>query len=430
LAIIAVVLLASLVNVAVFFWSRTPVAPPPAVDTTGFDPVIAKAIAEAHAAAKAEPSSSKARGHLGMVLLAHDVRGPARGCFQVAAQLQPKEPRWWYFLGMAELADHPVSGASNLLRAVALFPSDAIVPRLRLADALIPAGDLDGAEREFRRAQQVQPSSGSAALGLAKIANSRGQASEALQFLTVAQKDPATRKAAHRLLVSVNQRLGRPEAAEQLNRAMADLPNDLPLDDPYLAEVEALEVGEKAWVDLADKLIQAGETQQAIQLLQKTLAHYPNSSRAMFFLGRAQLRLGDLAGAEAMLSRSVALAPASVEAQMQLGVVRLRQGRAWEATSCFRAAIAAKPNLAEGWFNLGLSLGTGPAERAEAIQAFREAIRIKPNLFDAYLALAVALRVDGKLSEAASHLTRALELGPEPALRKRLQEQLELTAAR
>ena len=56
--------------VALQFW-RVTAPPPPVVNTTGFDPVIAAAIAQARATALRSPRSAEARGRLGMVLLAH-----------------------------------------------------------------------------------------------------------------------------------------------------------------------------------------------------------------------------------------------------------------------------------------------------------------------------------------------------------------------
>jgi Tfp pilus assembly protein PilF len=225
------------------------------------------------------------------------------------------------------------------------------------------------------------------------------------------------------LLVTVNQRLGRTNQAEQFARALAGLPKDKPL-DPFVAEVEKLKTGEQAWLDLGDEWIKAGRVAEAAQLLEKAVQTYPKSDRAMFFLGRARLRLGDIAGAETILLRAVELAPGSIEAQMQLGVVRLSRGRAKAAQPCFRAALQAKPNLGEGWYNYGLSLGGEIDRRAEAIAAFREAIRLKPNLLEAYLGLAVVLRAQGQNEAAAMELRRALTLQPDEPLRLKLLEQL------
>jgi tetratricopeptide (TPR) repeat protein len=403
-------------------------APPPlpVVDTTGFDPVIAAVIAQAGDAVQKAPRSAEARGQMGMVLLAHEVRAAARDCFSQASSLAPREPRWQYFLGLAQLVDNPMAAVTNLDQAVRLFPETEFLPHLKLADALLSLGRLEEAEAHYRPVWQRDPNSARARLGLGKIASARDRFAEAADFLAGATQDPSTRKAAHRLLLTVNQRLGRTNQTEELSRALDALPPDQPVTDPFLAEVQRLKTGETAWLDLGDEWIKTGRIAEATQLLEKTVQTYPNSDRALFFLGRARLRLGDLAGAEAALTRAVALAPASVEAQMQLGVARLSRGRAREALPCFRAAIQAKPNLAAAWFNLGFCLGGEANHRAESIAAFREAIRLKPDLLEAYLGLAVVLRAQGQNQVAAQELRRALAFQPEESLRLKLLDQLKL----
>jgi len=361
-----------------------------------------------------------------MVLLAHEVRAEARECFAQASAFAPREPRWPYLLGLAQLVDNPMAATTNFDRAVRLFPESEFAPRLRLADTLLSLGRLEEAEAHYRRILQREPNSARAGLGLGKVANARGRDLEAANFLASATQDPSTRKAAHRLLLNVNQRLGRTNQLEQLARTLAELPDDKPLPDPYLAEIQRLKTGEAAWIDLGDEWIKTGRVAEAARLLEQTVQTYPNSDRAMVFLGRARARLGDAAGAEAVLMRAVGLAPGNIEAQMQLGVTRLSRGRAKEAQPCFRAAIRAKPNLGVAWFNLGLSLGGGINDRAESIAAFREAIRLKPELVEDYLGLAVVLRADGQKQAAASELRRALSLQPEEPLRRKLLDQLKL----
>ncbi len=395
------------------------------MNTAGYDPTIAAAIGEAREAVLKSPRSAEARGRMGMVLLAHEIRAEARDCFAQASSLASSNPRWPYFLGLAQLPDNPAAAATNFDRAIRLFSENASAPRLRHADTLLGLGRVEEAEAHYQRVRQREPNSAPAALGLGKVANARERPAEAAEFLAIATGDPSTRRAAHRLLINVNQRLGRTNEADRLALALATLPNDKP-SDPLLLEIEQLKTGEQAWIDLADEWIKTGRVPEAARLLEKTVKTYPKSDRALFFLGRALLRLGDIAGAETALSRSVQLAPGSVEAQMQLGVARLSRGRAQQAQPCFRAAIQAKPNLGEAWFNLGLTLG-GEANRTESIAAFREAIRLKPDLIEAYLGLAVTLRADGQNRAAAEQLHRALDLQPEEPLRSKLLAQLKLT---
>ena len=422
---LAILLSVAALVAAVQIWRSTAPPPPPVVDTAGFDPMIAAAIMQAREAVLHSPRSAGARGQMGMVLLAHEVRAEARMCFAQAITLAPREPRWPYFLGLAQLVDNPMAAATNLARAVRLFPESETAPRLRLADTFLGLGRIEEAAALYRHVRQREANSAPAALGLGKVAIAQDRAAEAVPFLEAATNAPATRKAAHRLLLNVQQRLGRTNQAEQAARILAELPNDQSWPDPFQAEIEQRKTGEKAWTDLGDEWIKAGRVAEAARLLEKTVQTYPKSDRALFFLGRARLRLGDPAGAETVLARAVQLAPDSVEAQMQLGVLRLSRGRATAAQPCFRAAIRAKPNLGEAWFNLGLSLGSG-INRAESITAFREAIRLKPGLIEAYLGLAVVLRADGQAPASALELHRALDLQPEESLRQKLLDQLKL----
>ncbi len=360
-----------------------------------------------------------------MLLLAHEVWAEARECFAQAMALAPREPRWPYFLGLAQLVDNPTAAVTNLQRAVRLLPEHESAPRLKLAETLLGLGRLEEAEVLYRHVREREPNSAATALGLGKVANARDQLSEAADFLTAATANTSTRKAAHRLLLNVNQRLGRSNEVKRIARALTDLASDEALPDPFLSEVEQLKTGEEASINRADQWIKDGQVAQAARLLEQTIQTYPHSDRAMFFLGRARLRLGDAAGAETILLRAAELAPDSVEAQLQLGVTLLSRGRPKEAQLCFRAAIKAKPNLGEAWFNLALSLGA-ENERAECVKAFREAIRLRPNLIEAYLGLAVVLRADGQRRAAAEELRRALELEPAEPLRRKLLSQLEL----
>lgn len=398
--------------------------PVPLVQTNGFDPVIASAIAEARAAAVKEPKSASARSRLGMVLLAHDVRAPASECFAQAAALDPKEARWPYLLALAELPEKTDAAVTNLGRALPLFPSAVTIPRLKLANTLLSAGRMPEAEALYREVLDREPGSSLARLGLGKLAASRGQFKEAADLLAAAKADPCTRKAAHRLLLTVSQRLGRTNEAAQLAEALAGMPNDLPLPDPYLAEVQEFKTGLDAWLDEADALLKAGQWNAAVERLDRIIRTYPKSDRALFFLGRARFRLNDLPGAEEALAKAAELAPGSVEALVQLGVVQLARGRPADAQRSFRRAIEAKPNLPEGWFNLGLALGS--ENRAESTAAFREAIRLRPTFAEAYLGLAVVLRADGKDAAATAELNHALELHPPEALKQKLLEQLKL----
>ncbi|MGE3310228.1 MAG: tetratricopeptide repeat protein [Limisphaerales bacterium] len=398
---------------------------PPIVDTTGFDPVISAAIVEARRSILAAPGSPETWGDLGMVLFAHELFNPALECLLQAETLAPQDPRWPYVAGLARSVEDPAGAVAQLRRAVDLIPTPTSAEpgaweatRVKLAEILFQLGSHAEARTLYQQVRTHRSDSGPAALGLGKIAAAVGQPDESVRLLEEAGRDPATRKAAYRLLLALHQRLDRAAEVERLTSRLNQLPDDLAWTDPFREKIDSLKTGENTWIDRADEWIQAGRVGDAAKLLEKTLGAYPDSDRARFFLGRARHRLGDLQGAESVLKQAISRSPGMLEAHMQLGVVCLARGRNAEARNAFQAALRTKPNLAEGWYNLGLSLGS--EDRAASISAFREAIRLKPNLVEAYLGLAVVLRAENHADEAAVVLNQALALNPRDPLRQRI----------
>jgi tetratricopeptide (TPR) repeat protein len=110
---------------------------------------------------------------MGMVLLAHDIRPQAAECFTRASALNKREPRWPYFLGLAQVADNPAAAAINFARAVRLFPERELAPRLALADTLLGLGHSTEAEKHYRAVLELEPGCARAKLGMGKLANSR-----------------------------------------------------------------------------------------------------------------------------------------------------------------------------------------------------------------------------------------------------------------
>src|SRR5262245_54107817 len=88
---------------------RSTAPPPPVVNTSGFDPVISAAIADARKRVLRSPRSADARGRMGMVLLAHQLHAESSQCFMQASSFAPDDPRWPYLLGMAQIRDNPLT---------------------------------------------------------------------------------------------------------------------------------------------------------------------------------------------------------------------------------------------------------------------------------------------------------------------------------
>jgi tetratricopeptide (TPR) repeat protein len=405
-----------------WYWRREPAPGPPAVDLAGVDPAVAAAVAAGREKVRQAPRSADAWGRLGMLLVAHDFRAAALACFAEAERLDPQEPRWPHYQGVALSLGDPGAAVPKLRRAADLCGDAPAASRLLLADVLLGLGRLDEATGQYRLLLERHPGNGWARLGLARVAAAQDRPQDSLAELDKAAADRYCRKAAHTLRAQVQQRLGNAAAAAAELRRAADLPEAPGWPDPFVEEVEALQIGEHAALKRAARLINQGRVAQGARLLRQTVREYPQSYGAWLMLGQGLLKGQDFAHAEEALRRAVRLAPAPVDAHYYLGVALLERGDNRAAADCFREAAKLKPDHALAYYQLGRCL-VRLEDRAAATGAFADAVRCKPDFADAHAELGELLLQDGRRAEAAEHLRQALALNPAlPKARQLLEE--------
>jgi tetratricopeptide (TPR) repeat protein len=360
-----------------WLWFASLPPTPPDPDLAGADPEAVAAIAAARAAALQSPRSAAAWGRLGMVLRAHDFGPDANRCFAVAERLDPRQPRWPYLHGLTLLLTDPEAGIPRLQRAVDLCGDRPLAPRLRLAETLLARGRLDEAERHLRQALQREPDNPRVHLGLARLALHREQPAVAAEHLAAVGDNPLSLKAARILRLEAERLAGRPVAAAAA-RAAAALPDDPPWPDPFVEEVEALQVGLQARLARADVLLRQGRAEEALAVLGETAARYPESARPRLALGQALIQTRHPEAAERELRRATELEPELVEAWFDLGVALSLQEKAGAAAECFRRTVRLKPDHGLAHYNLGQCLKV-LGDRAGAVQAFGAAVRARPD---------------------------------------------------
>jgi tetratricopeptide (TPR) repeat protein len=136
----------------------------------------ASAITEAYAAAERQPDDPALVGRLAMVLHARKEWEPAAATYRLAQTLAPRDDRWWHLAGLLETRRGRHEHALPLFeRAAALAPEDRAV-RLRVAEAKLETGDLQGGERLFAELARHPPTMAAAAYGLGRVANSGASA--------------------------------------------------------------------------------------------------------------------------------------------------------------------------------------------------------------------------------------------------------------
>jgi tetratricopeptide (TPR) repeat protein len=121
--------------------------------------------------------------------------------------------------------------------------------------------------------------------------------------------------------------------------------------------------------------VEAGEPDQAIVYLDRTIDLYPKHPSAWLEKGIALAATGDIEGAERMFRRCLELTPTYAVAHFNLALALRRQGRPNEAEPSLRKALLWDPEFAKAWAELGnLYLGLG--RRAEADEAYRRGIAL------------------------------------------------------
>ena len=119
-------------------------------------------------------------------------------------------------------------------------------------------------------------------------------------------------------------------------------------------------------------LVEAGQTDEAIELLRIGLQGQPGQLGWAMNLARLQLERRDLAGAWQTLDHSLPAAARNADYQGFTAHVLQRLGRNKEAVDCFHAAARLAPGEGRWWLGLGLSL-EADGRAAEAREAFARA---------------------------------------------------------
>ncbi|MFL5339631.1 MAG: tetratricopeptide repeat protein [Gemmataceae bacterium] len=418
--LVAGVLLTGAAGGSAVWWRQSrPVVP--AVLEEGLEPDVAAAFAAARRQVEREPKSAAAWGRYGMVLYAHGRLAECEPVFAAAQRLDPDDPRWPYFRGLAARVERPDDAVESLREALRCSPRNATV-RLRLAELLLELDRLDQAEPLFRELAFCHSASPRARLGLGQVLARRGRWREALDPLWAAADDPISRRAARTALAEAYFRLGRFDESEAERRQVAALPPDLPWPDPYVSEAGGLQAGPEQRIERASQLFERGARDDGVALIQELIRDHPESVQAHLTLGKMQLELGQAAPAEEALQQALALNRHSAEAHFLLAIARLSRGDNAGAEESLNRAVAEKPTYGLAHYHLGeCRLKRG--DRAGAAAAFRDALRSRPDLAAAQLALGELLLAEGKRAEALPHLQNALKLEPGNDRAKALLEQ-------
>jgi tetratricopeptide (TPR) repeat protein len=362
--------------------TATPQAAPPPLPRLAFDSFPAPTrdvLARAYKDAAARPNDAEAVGALARLLHAWEQWQAAHEAYARAQSLAPRTFAWHYLdaIVLQRLARH-TEAAAQLEQALTISP-DEVSARVKLAEALLEAGNLDRSQQLFEALRSVPASEPAAELGLGRIAAARGRHDEAVAHLERAVTLFPEWGAAHYALALSYRALGRRDDAQRaLERHTRFGPRWPAVEDPVLATVTALRDDAQTNLQRGLKLADAGDLAGAIAAHEAALGLDPSIAQAHANLVVLYGRARDWPKAEAHYRTLVALGFNLADTHYDYGVLLGLQERWEDAAEAYRKAIAVNPHHAGAHNNLGQIL-----ERQQKIDAaaaaYRQAVDAQPT---------------------------------------------------
>ena len=152
-----------------------------------------------------------------------------------------------------------------------------------------------------------------------------------------------------------------------------------------------------------------GRAGEALRCAEEALRQDPQDADALFLLGAAHYRDGNLAAAEARLKQAIQANGKAAVFHSTLGNVYQDRGALPEAVAAYRRAIRLKPDFAEAHNDLGTAL-FAQGDPARAAESYQRATELRPDHAVAYANLGAVYRKLGMPREARHALQRELVL--------------------
>ncbi len=405
--------------------SREAARLPPLPDLTVRPAAMAAHIRAAYDAASRDADSATSVGALCIAYHADMFFADAERCYARAAALD-HDWRWDYYRALIHIELGGAAGLADSLRAIAARVPDNGVVWLRLADAEFKSGRYDEAVAAWRRARELPepppgpaepphlteaPLSAYAALGLARVALARHDASTARDLLEPVTVESPGFGPAFRLLGDAYRALGRSEdaarAIAQANRRSAFAPFVDPLADALTRESR----NSTLLLRVASEASLGVNAAWSEHLARRAVEFDPDNPEAVLKLGRVLRAVDRNEEALAQFRRYHALVPADYLGLAQIGGCLSALGRYGEAEPYLRQALQGVDDPVTH-YNLGLLLAqTGRLD--EAAQEYRRALARDASYPEARGNLAAVFVRQGRLDAAARELQRLVAANPE-----------------
>ena len=307
--------------------------------------------AKVSAAEVPDSARADAFGGLGRLYHAYDFTEAAGACYRNALVLKPKDFRWAYLLGrLLESQGDLKQAVEHYRRAAAIEPED-LPTLLHLAQAQLNLNRPDLAEPLFKEAisRDPYPSSASALVGLGKIALSRNDPGEAIEYFETAVSMQPEASSIHYPLAMAYRQIGDLEKAREHLKKRGTKTPEFP--DPLMEELRKVRTGKQFFWSQGTVALSEGRFAEAAEAFRRMVAADPEEPIAHMDLGTALLQLGDVGGAMARYQESLRLSPGNPRLHYNLGLVYTLQKAYPKALEHYRNAVELDPGFENAHFN-------------------------------------------------------------------------------
>jgi tetratricopeptide (TPR) repeat protein len=390
----------SLVLVLVIASAAQSAPPLPQIAVETFPSAARTAVADAHRAAVANDRDGDAAGALGRVLQAWDQWDSAHHAYRRAQALAPRSFEWQYLdaIVLQRLARH--SEAADRLRAALAVNPTYLPARVKLAEALLDAGDLVESRRWFEALSAEPAAEPAAQVGLGRIAAAESRHADAIAHYERAVSLFPELGAAYYGLARSYRALGRlvdaERALEQHARHGARWPA---IEDRVLGAIPLLRDDPRAALQRGISLAAAGDVEAAIAAHEAALLRDPSLVQAHANLLALYGRARNWPKAEAHYRAAQEAGIRTADVYYDYAIVQVLQEKWQPAKEAYLRALAVNSLHANARNNLGQLLERDRDLEGAAAQ-YREAVAAQPKFRLARFNLGRMLLVLGRADEA------------------------------
>jgi tetratricopeptide (TPR) repeat protein len=392
---------------------RSKAPSPPTLARLGpLAPEVEDIVRQARESVVQDPRDGRRWGRFGMVCEANGLAGAARDGYATATAIQGSEAKWWFHLAAVEARLGNIDDAMRFMRrAIELAPAYAPAS-WRLGLWLLDENQIEGAERAFRRATEIDASDRAGWIGLARVYLQRGENARAAGLLEQLVADGTSEPYTLQLLGTAYRRLGRVDESE--SALGVGVRGESQWTDPWTDEMLAFRRGYAALLKDATALILAGQFGPAIRILEELRREKPNDLVLMAHLGQVYVAAGREADGVPLLEHVVAGEPDRFEAYVDLATGYMHQDDLVKARAAAERAVSLNPSYGPAYETLGLIVWRGGNPQA-AVADFDHAVRLDPRNARALVWMAMVDTNVGRGADALAAFQRAAQTDPTSA---------------